>query len=140
MIVDIGLIDITGMIGIRTVGTTEDIVHLYRRTLGHIHYGPTGNALSIAAAINILDVTAKKVDDSRGLVIVRGVTRQIYVYTDTTALAASEDDCALVSLHALWDVDEDVAAVLHLVLLFLTEVSLSCSVYLAYRIILAVTT
>ena len=51
-------------------------------------------------------------------------------HTDTTALTSSEDFRALIGGHGLRYINQDIAAVLHQVLLFLTEIALSSTVYL----------
>ena len=53
-----------------------------------------------------------------------------YAHTYATALTSAEHLCALVGLHNLRHIDEDVASVLHQVLFFLTEVTLTSAVYL----------
>ena len=54
----------------------------------------------------------------------------IYTHTYTTTLTSAEHLCALIGLHNLRHIDEDVASVLHQVLFFLTEVTLTSAVYL----------
>ena len=54
----------------------------------------------------------------------------INTHTDTSTLTSTKYFSILECRHGLWHVNKDIAAVLHQVLLFLTEVALSGSVYL----------
>ena len=57
-----------------------------------------------------------------------------YTHTYTTTFSGTEDLSTLECCHGLGHIDEDIAAVLHQVLLFLTEVTLTGTVYLLYGI------
>ena len=81
-------------------------------------------------------MTTQQVDDGRCLVCCgSGVCCGFfYTHTYTATLSGTEYLGILIGLHGLWNINQDITAVLHQVLLFFTEVTLSCSVYLLYGI------
>ena len=59
---------------------------------------------------------------------------RVNTHAYTTTFTCTEHLSSLECLHALWNVDEDVAAILHQVLFPFSEVTLSSTVYLSHTI------
>ena len=62
-IVHIRLIDIASRQDLRTVSTTEDILDIDGRLLGHIHNRTTGDTLLVTATVSGTHRTTQQVDD-----------------------------------------------------------------------------
>ena len=112
----------------RTVGATEDLLQLDGRACGDIHLRATGDTLLVTTTIDGIDLTTGKVDDCRSRVGVSNDGSRVDSHTHTASLTGTEELSTLKGSHGLRDIHENVTAVLHLVLLLLTRVTLSCSI------------
>ena len=143
-IVHVGLIDITRLIGIATIGTTKDTANLDSRANWHIHHRTTGDTLFITTAIGCTYPSAHQVDDSRGFVerslVGIGICRcsfrrhhrahtQTVVGTCTKHLGVGE------FLHIVGNVDQHITMILSFVAITITWTSLSGTEDLFYRIV-----
>ena len=134
--VDIRLIDVARIPLIQAVGTTKDGFRTEGRTSRYVDHSASGDTLLIATSIDSLEMTTQQVDDGRCLVRCLWVVGSslCYAHTYAAALTGTEYLGILIGLHGLRNINQDITAVLHQVLLFFTEVTLSCSVYLLYGI------
>ena len=144
--VHIGFIDITSHIVLNTIGSTKDILKFDGRTSRHIDHRAAGDSLLIATAIDSLQLATGKVNDGRGIIWILfyrfsvrcRVSGLFHTHTDTATFTGTENFHTLIGCQILWNIDEHIAAVLHQVLLFLTQITLAGAVNLSNGITLGV--
>ena len=133
------LIDIARIFVIQTIGTTENLLATEGGTLRNIYHGTSGDTLLITTAIDGLEVSAEQIDNGRSLIwdpfdvfvfiiLMVNQKNRIHTHTYTTTLSSAKYFCILECCHGLRHVNEDIAAVLHQVLLFLSEITLTSTI------------
>ena len=157
MIFDIGLIDITGWEYPRTVCTAKNVsaffyvfylihrviiirfirVHTDGGASWHVHQCSADDSLFIASAVDRANLAAYQVDDSRPFVLVGIVFICIQTHTQTTPCTGTEDlHISIFFIEGVGYVDEHVAAVLQLVAVGLSRLSLSGSEDSLHRVLI----
>ena len=118
------------------VSATEDTIAMEGRAFRHIDHRTAGNTFLITATINGFEISTRKVDDGRCLMGFCRITcnRLINAHSNATTFATTKHLCALKSCHVFRHIDEDIAAILHQVFFFFSEIALSGTIYLSYRI------
>ena len=126
VVVDIGLIDITGQRIGHTVCTTEDAVGLNGRACRHVDNGTTGDTLVVAGSEDITHMASHQVDHRSGgdtVGIGTGLGRGD-AHAHTTVVAGTKDVEGIAGQVVL-HVDEHVAALLHHVAVAVLSVALT---------------
>ena len=128
-VVDMGFEHVAGVGYDIAVGTAEDTAgvgnivtrailllrHDDGRSCRHVDDGAAGDAFLVAAAIDILNLATHQVDDGRVAVEVGQRLCLMLLHAQSAVGTGTEDCCGLEVLDVLRDVDEDVAALLHVV-------------------------
>ena len=103
------------------------------RACGYIDHRTASDAFVVTTAIDVTlaDIATNQVDDSRHLVGISQCLPGCLFHTQSSVCTGTKDLCALERRHALWDIDEDVAALLHYVAVKHVMLSLSGTVNFA---------
>ena len=126
VIFHISLIDIAGMKGLFTIGTTEDAAYLDGGTLRNVDLCTAGDTLTEAAAIGRSNLSMNQVYDGRILVLVSCIGRLRVINHSQSAPSTSTEDFRTRELGSvLRCIYQYIAAVLHHVAVGIHRMSLS---------------